>query len=245
MNRYYILDNIRAAALLSMILYHAAWDAVHLFGANWPWFTSMAGFIWQQSICCTFIALSGFCFAIAKKPLKRALTVLIGGAAVSAASFFVLPDTPIYFGILTFLGSSMLIMKLLLPLLEKTAPETGLAASVALFASLRTVADKSALFGFVKLPDFLYKDLFTAYFGFPPDSFATADYFPLLPWLSLFAVGFFLCRAIEKRKMLHALRGRRIPLLSRMGRLSFEIYLLHQPAIYFVLLLMSRAALVL
>ena len=48
--RYEVLDTIRGLALLSMICYHAAWDLVYLFGADWPWYHSAAAHIWQQSI---------------------------------------------------------------------------------------------------------------------------------------------------------------------------------------------------
>ena len=60
--RLALLDSLRGLTLISMILYHACWDAVYLLGANWPWYGSRAAYIWQQSICWTFIMLSGFRF---------------------------------------------------------------------------------------------------------------------------------------------------------------------------------------
>ena len=58
------LDWIRGITLVSMILYHGAWDLVYLFGANWDWYRSKGAYVWQQSICWTFILLSGFCWAL-------------------------------------------------------------------------------------------------------------------------------------------------------------------------------------
>ena len=55
--RYQTLDTVRGCALVSMILYHASWDLVYMFGVNWPWYHGFAAHVWQQSICWTFIQI--------------------------------------------------------------------------------------------------------------------------------------------------------------------------------------------
>ena len=40
--RWAALDNLRGLTLLSMIAYHACWDMVYLFGADWDWYASAA-----------------------------------------------------------------------------------------------------------------------------------------------------------------------------------------------------------
>ena len=77
MKRYHVLDEIRGLTLISMILYHASWDMVYLFGKNWIWFESTAGYVWQQSICISFILLSGFCWNFGRKKLKRVIILFI------------------------------------------------------------------------------------------------------------------------------------------------------------------------
>ena len=52
------LDTLRGMTLLSMIAYHASWDLVYMFGVHWPWYRSFAAYVWQQSICWSFIAPS-------------------------------------------------------------------------------------------------------------------------------------------------------------------------------------------
>ena len=99
----------------------------------------------------------------------------------------------------------------------------------------------------IRLPGFLYRNYLTAYMGFPQYSFFSTDYFPLLPWLCLFLCGFFL-RTLPGGKE----RGRTADLtvkespdclsgrcLAWLGRHSLLIYMLHQPVIYglFVLVL--------
>ena len=58
--RYEMLDSIRGAVLISMILYHACWDLVYIFKKDFRWFEGSGAYVWQQSICWTFLFLSGF-----------------------------------------------------------------------------------------------------------------------------------------------------------------------------------------
>ena len=52
------LDALRGLTLLSMIAYHTCWDLVYLFRMDWEWYRGTGAYIWQQSICWTFILLS-------------------------------------------------------------------------------------------------------------------------------------------------------------------------------------------
>lgn len=117
-----LLDSIRGLTLISMILYHALWDAVFLYGAEIGWYRSTAGFLWQQSICWSFILLSGFCTALGSRPFRRGWTVFGCGLIVTAVTLFVLPNEPIIFGVLTFLGSAMLLSGFAKPLLDRVSP---------------------------------------------------------------------------------------------------------------------------
>ncbi len=62
--RYQLLDTLRGFSLVSMILFHACWDLVYLFGYDWPWYKGTPGYLWQQSICWMFILISGFCMGL-------------------------------------------------------------------------------------------------------------------------------------------------------------------------------------
>ena len=108
--RLALLDSLRGLTLVSMILYHACWDAVYMLGADWVWYGSRAAYIWQQSICWTFILLSGFCIPFSAKLLKRGLTVFGAGALVMAVTCLLLPEDRVIFGVLTLIGSCMLLM---------------------------------------------------------------------------------------------------------------------------------------
>ena len=125
--RLALLDTLRGLTLISMILYHACWDAVFMLGEDWPWYGSRAGYIWQQSICWTFILLSGFCVPLSKRLLRRGLVVFGAGALVMLVTNIVLPEDRVIFGVLTLIGSCMLLMvplrKWLDPRSKRAEPE--------------------------------------------------------------------------------------------------------------------------
>lgn len=231
------LDTLRGVTLISMILYHACWDLVYLFGHDWAWYRSFGAYVWQQSICWTFILLSGYCFSLGRRHLRRGLMTLGGGAAVSLGSQF--SGAPIRWGVLTFLGAAVLLTIPLSRLLRRIPARAGLAGSFCLFWLLRDVND--GYLGFegshlLALPPELYQNSLTAFLGFPGPVFASADYFPLLPWLFLFWTGCFLSRLPpqEDRKEL------RLPLATALGRRSLLVYLLHQPLIFGGLWVLNR-----
>lgn len=89
----------------------------------------------------------------------------------------------------------------------------------------------------ILLPGAWYANLFTAFFGFFPRGFFSTDYFPLLPWLFLFWAGYFLHFCMGRARMEPLHRSVCAP-LGWLGRHSLGIYLLHQPVIYGVLLLL-------
>ena len=214
--RYRLLDELRGLDLISMMLYHGMWDVVFLFGVAQKWYTGRPGFVWQQSICWVFILLSGFCLPLGHHPFRRGAIVFGAGALVTAVTLLFLPEDVVWFGVLTLLGSSMLLTAALDPLLRRVPPGGRLA-----------------------LPQALYASYTTAYLGFMPKSFFSTDYFPLLPWLFLFWAGYFLHHLVGRGR-LAPLRRSVCPPLGWMGRHSLVLYLLHQPVILGVLTVAFR-----
>lgn len=180
--------------------------------------------------------LSGFCVPLGHRTLKRGAQVFAAGALVTVVTLVFMPEDRVVFGVLTFLGSAMLLTGVLEPLLKKIPPAAGLAVSAVLFAVCYPVGLGWVGLGGWKLmlPQSLYANYFTAFFGFYPDWFYSADYFGLLPWLFLFWAGYYLHKAVGRGRM-EPLRRPVCPALGWMGRHSLLLYLLHQPVIYGVL----------
>ena len=250
MKRISLLDDIRGITILSMILYHAVWDLVYMFGVNWTWFYTSVAYVWQQSICWTFILLSGFCYSLGEKKLKRGFMVLGAGALVSLVTELVTPEQRIRFGVLTMLGTSMLLTTLLYKILRKVPAVVGCISSGVLFILLRNI--NHGYLGFeawklCRLPDAFYHggDILT-YIGFTDVTFFSADYFSILPWYFLFLVGYFTYQLAHDKGLLDKLKKIKLPkiapyhMLGMIGRHSLIIYMLHQPMVYVVLVLVMQ-----
>lgn len=229
-----LLDALRGFALLHMIAYHAVWDLVNLRGMKLSWFEGTPGFLWQQMICWSFILLSGFCWNLGRCPVRRGIVLFTAGLAVTAATEFVLPEAPIWWGILTFLGAASAVTVLLHPLLRRCPPWMGLGASGGLFFLLRHV-ENGLVAGRDVMPRWLYQGHLGAFWGFPAPEFTSTDYFPILPWIFLYESGYFLFFIRRRQARPHAL-SRAVPVLGWMGRRSLWIYLLHQPLLFGALL---------
>ena len=143
-------------------------DLVYLFGVRAPWYGSWQGELWQQSICWVFILLSGFCLPLGRHPVKRGAVVFGCGALVTAVTLIFMPADAVWFGVLTLLGSAMIITGLLEKWLEKVPPVVGLAGSFFLFYFTRHAADGYLQLGhwLITPPGFLYANYFTAYLAF-------------------------------------------------------------------------------
>ncbi len=236
--RYAVLDAIRGFALINMVVYHGLWDLVHLFDIDISWYPSQGTYIWQQWICWTFIFVSGFCQCFGKRKLRRALLVLFLGAVMTLATYIFMPEGLIQFGILTLLGSCMLLMIPLETVLKKVNPIAGMIGSILLFVLTRNV--NSGYLGFedwnlYKLPRFLYRNMVTTYLGFKEPGFYSTDYFSLIPWVFLFMCGYFTQRLFEKKNLMKFLKRRMFRAVEWFGRHSLIVYVLHQPIIYLVL----------
>ena len=236
--RLHALDAIRGITLLSMIAYHAMWDLVYMFGVRADWYRSDAAHLWQQSICWTFILLSGFCHALGRKPWKRGLIVFGASVIVSAVTLIFMPDQKILFGVLNLMGLSMLMMALLAKPFAHVNPYLGAVLSFVIFGLTKTVQrGVLSVFGheLAVLPEALYANDITALFGFPGPGFYSTDYFPLIPWFFLYVTGWFLYRIFERRGWLGIFAKPRVPVLGFVGRHTLPIYMAHQPVIYAVL----------
>lgn len=235
-NRLTILDTIRGFTLCSMILYHFLWDLVFIAGISMPWYHGTGAYIWQQCICRTFILLSGFCWSLGKHPLKRGSIVVACSFIISAVTCIAMPENRVLFGVLTLLGSSMLLLfpldKLFAKIKRPPVLFVCLLLSFFLFELCRELP--YGYFAGIKLPKALYANYFTAYLGFPASSFYSTDYFALLPWFPLFVAGYFLFRLLSSMNLLagEGLKKDYLPPFTFIGRHSLFIYLLHQPILY-------------
>ncbi|MBS6398242.1 MAG: DUF1624 domain-containing protein [Clostridiales bacterium] len=236
--RYFLLDALRGLTLISMIAYHAMFDLVELYGMPVGWFWSLPGYIWQQSICWTFILLSGFCWSLGKAPLKRGAMISLCGLVITAVTRLFMPSQAVYFGILTFTGAAMLALIPLEKTLQRIPPAAGTAVSALLFFLTRNI--NSGYWGFEALelgqvPEGWYQNGVMTFLGFPGEGFSSGDYFSFLPWIFLYLVGYFLYGIFMKREWIRRKLRSRSRILEGIGRHTLPIYMLHQPVLLAVM----------
>lgn len=235
--RYSLPDTLRGAAIFNMILYHSVWDLVYLFDFDWPWYQSAAAYVWQQFICWTFIFISGFCQPMAHHRAKNGIRVFLAGMLISAVTLIAIPQEKILFGVLTLIGTSMLLLLPLDSFFKRRNPLGGFAVSLVLFAVTKNV--NLGYLGFENwnlypLPDSWYHNLGTAFLGFPPPDFSSEDYFSLIPWVFLFAAGYFFYYILARKGWMGLLEKGCCKPLEWIGRHSLVIYMIHQPVLYLV-----------
>lgn len=120
-----------------------------------------------------------------------------------------------------------------------TGANYGLIISIFAFLLTKNISLGYLGNGFSKiiLPTSWYRNLFTTYLGLPYNSFSSADYFGLLPWLFLFVTGYFTHRLIKQVNLMPKLEKSKIKPLEWIGKNSIKIYLIHQPILYLICLL--------
>ena len=101
------LDTWRAAALLAMIVWHFLYDLASAGLVPETLLQSPVMELARYAVAGSFIAISGVCARLSKRPLRRGLAVLGAALIVTAATY--LFGAPVFWGILHLLGVCMLL----------------------------------------------------------------------------------------------------------------------------------------
>ena len=94
--------------------------------------------------------------------------------------------------------------------LKKIPAGVGVSVSFVLFLILRswTKQDPIQLSLSDNLLNVTWLKSVLAYIGFPQAGFSSTDYFPLLPWIFLFATGYFLYSFLQEKGLINRLFGK-------------------------------------
>lgn len=231
--RYDLIDTIRGIAIVSMVIFHFCYDMFMIYGRDLSWYGQPIVHIWQQSICWTFIVVSGFAWSWGSQGnLKRGIILNIWGLIITGVTVLVMPADAVWFGILNCIGCAVLLMIPLAPLLRRIPAIIGALLALMLFLVCKNVQLGYLGFGgvlYAVLPRWLYECRVLTPFGFPFPGFRSSDYFPILPWLFLYICGYFLNRVMMSSHSLQSAAHHGVAPLSAIGRYSIWIYLAHQP----------------
>jgi uncharacterized membrane protein len=221
-NRIWELDFARGIALLLMIYFHIIFDMKDIFGYNIN-YSQGINYLAGRASGILFILISGISCTLSKSNTKRAIRILFLALIITIITHLYNMELGIKFGILHFLGFSILLFSLLNYLNET------------LLAMLGTVI--LVLGGYISKIRVNFDHLFIL--GITSDKFISSDYYPLIPWLGIFIYGVILGKYFYKEKksiFSFQLKG---GLISYFGRNTLLIYIIHQPIILVFLKLIN------
>lgn len=226
-DRIQSIDALRGFCLILMVAYHFFYDLVNFLEVP-GWILSNPVFdVLQPFFAGVFIALSGISSRFSRSNTKRGIEVLAVSLVVTAVTS--LMGSPVIFGILHLLGFCMvfygLTNRLWDKLPEKAAPFIYIAL-IAASAALRGILNPVKTGGLWIV-------------GFYRPGFYSSDYFPVLPWVFVFLLGTWLGKLVTDRKLPDWVYTVKPPVFPAIGRKSLLIYVLHQPVLYGITMLIK------
>lgn len=230
-----LIDEVRGFAILCMVVYHAVYDAVALFSFDFPFFFSPVMSWVRDLFAFGFIFISGASSRFSRSNGKRGAVCFGLGLGMSLVTLLIMPEQWIAFGILHCLGICMLLHPLLSRGLDRLPTWLGVGGLILL--CLLTWELSYGHLGIegllsVELPRALYQTDWLFPLGLPSNDFFSADYFPLFPWLFAFLLGSYFGRWLKTGKVPAWVKGTHLRPLAFIGRHTLWIYLLHQPILY-------------
>ncbi len=231
--RIWELDALRGLCILGMVIVHFVYDLTSLYRlVDWQvpgWFLFIQD--WGNLF---FLLISGICVTLGSRCVKRGLVVFGGGMLCTLVTWGMVQflnfdkSLMIYFGVLQCLGVCMLLWALL-----KRLPTWALGLLGAATVAAGLYLDRVTLVDFPWLMPL----------GFTYPGFASSDYFPLLPNLGWFLLGAVAGRLIYRKKesLLPGVNPKN-PLVATLlffGKHSLLIYLLHQPVLSGICMLLG------
>ena len=230
-----IIDVLRGFAVAQMIVYHFIYDLNYFGWINQAMNRDQPWIGWRTAIVSQFLLLVGVSLVLrlSHKPQWRDfawrwLQVAAAAALVSLGSWLMFGPRWIYFGILHFVAAALILGRLTVAL-----GAWNLLLAALAFAAWLLVRDPA----FNAFPANIV--------GFVTMKPRTEDYAPLFPWLAVVFAGIGLGTLWRRRgfALLPALRSlnQRPPRPLRwLGSWPLTVYLLHQPILIGLLLLVRR-----
>lgn len=244
--RIHMMDELRGFAVFCMVFYHAFYTLAYLYNIEQGMALLRFFMPAEPLFAGLFIFISGISSDLSHSNLKRGLKLLAVALGVTLVTGLAVPDELITFGILHFLSVCMILYGLVKPFSDRFR-FSWVAVAVCILLYLFTMNMVRGYLGpapqlSIAIPQALYSTNFLAPLGIFNEHFVSADYFPLFPWIFVFAAGTVTGKLATAEKFPEFLYPSRVPFLSWLGRHALIIYIVHQPVIYGVCWLIEKIA---
>ena len=217
--RIWEIDLLRAVAIILMATFHTVFDLNQFIGIDLDYQSGFWYWLGKASAL-AFIFLAGVSSGFSKNTVRRGIKVLAFAMAITIVTYIFFKEQYIRFGILHFLGTSMIIF----PVLKRMNNYLLLTSAVII------------AFTAIPLKNILSDTSLLLPFGVMYQGFATFDYYPLIPYLSVFILGVLAYKMYYyKKRSLFKFRFENSG-ISMISNNSLAIYLIHQPIIVVTIL---------
>lgn len=230
-----VFDLVRGLSVTSMVLFHLCYDLrfIAQVGSSMDWFAPPLQDVWRCSISWTFLFVAGCMCPLSRSNLRRAAQYGLVALAIWVVTSIASVDTPISFGIIYCMAACTLVAWALgrVGLL----PRGPLAALVLLVAFLALQGISDGVVGFgplsLDLPGELYATPWLSWLGLPDATFSSGDYYPLLPYLTLYLCGAAMGAWWSGLGYPEWARRANVAPLNFVGRHALAVYVIHQPVL--------------
>lgn len=224
--RIEIIDGLRGLAVILMVFHHFFYDLVEFLGApEWLFSNPVFNFL-HYIFAGLFILLSGVSSRFSKSNIKRGVKVLIVAFVISLVTYFM--NMPIRFGVLHLLGFCMVMYGITHKIWERI-PEVIMPVLCVVLLVVSALC--------VEYIEINTKFLWM--FGWKYPGFYSSDYFPIFPWVFVFLLGTWLGKYIREGKFPKWFYDTKVPVFPKVGRHALIIYIVHQPVLYGLTLLIG------
>lgn len=253
--RICIIDFTRGLAIIVMVLFHMFFTFSEVFG--FPFSKTLYLFFDSNPIveilAGLFILISGISSSLTSSNIRRGIRTLSVALGITLVTSLIMPvfgyeGLSIYFGVLHLLGLAMIISPLFLWFTQKVPRQIGLPLCLLLLLLTRNIG--SGYIGLnenllsISLTDTIMNTSFLFPFGIRESGFYSADYYPIFPWIFLFICGVYVGRQIKKTELPPVLYKPINRPIEWLGQRTLSIYVLHQPIIFLLGLLIEKLTLV-